>query len=166
MLFEKLYRAHWRRLYALCYAKTKSCEASEEIVHDVFMALWKRRKRFVFSKKTENYLIKSARTKIVDFYCKKSNTHTTGLTECNLCEENGFDAGTVEHNLAVDRFLEQDLQMVVDQLPCRCQEVFRLSREDNLTTKEIALRLGISQKTVKNHLTKALSFINRHMKST
>ena len=109
-------------------------------------------------------MIKSARTKIVDFYRKKGNTQTITLTECNLCEENGFDFRTVEHNLAVHRFLEQDLQLVVDQLPCRCQEVYLLSREEHLTIKEIAVRLGISQKTVKNHLTKALSFINKHLK--
>ncbi|MCG8321657.1 MAG: sigma-70 family RNA polymerase sigma factor [Cytophagales bacterium] len=152
-------------MYAFCYAKTKDCKASEEIVHDVFIAPWKRREKFVFSKKTENYLMISARTKIVDFYRKKANTQTSTWTACNLCEENGFDASAVEHNLAVHRFLKQDLQLVVDQLPCRCQEVYRLSREEHLTIEEIAIRLGISQKTVKNHLTKALSFINKHLKA-
>jgi len=86
------------------------------------------------------------------------------VSEYPAGKENSYDTRTSEYNLVLHQFLEQDLQLIVNQLPYRCQEVYRLSREQQLTTKEISTRLGISQKTVKNHLTKALSFINRHLK--
>ncbi|MEN7548155.1 RNA polymerase sigma-70 factor [Rapidithrix thailandica] len=164
LLFEELYRSYWKKLYAFCYAKTKNHEVAEEIVQDVFIALWKRADKIVFSPKTENYLIKSTRNKIVDYYRAKKEQQTTTISQCTLCDEKGFGMDTVAHNLAVDEFLEKDLQLLVNQLPCRCQEVYRLSREKHLTTSEIAEQLNISQKTVKNHLTKALSFINKHLK--
>lgn len=162
-IFEKLYQKYWKKLYILCYSKTKNVEVSEEIVHDVFISLWKHKEHFVVTKGTENYLIKSAKSKIVDYYRKNNKSKYKRVSDCNLCEEQNFDSNTFTHNLAVHKFLEDDLKLVVNQLPCKCQEVYRLSREEHLTTNEIALRLNISQKTVKNHLTKALSFIKKQL---
>src|SRR5258708_39393941 len=48
------------------------------------------------------------------------------------------------------------LYQAIDQLPEQCQKVFRMSRFEELRQQEIADRLGISIKTVKNHITLAL----------
>jgi RNA polymerase sigma-70 factor (ECF subfamily) len=54
----------------------------------------------------------------------------------------------------------KDLTSVVEneisQLPDKCRSVYELSRNQHKTNKEIAQHLGISEKTVENHLTKAL----------
>lgn len=55
--------------------------------------------------------------------------------------------------------LEQVLRDSMEQLPPRCREVFRLSRYENLTNKEIAARMNISAKTVEVQITKALSIL-------
>lgn len=162
-IFEKLYKKYWRKIYALCYSKTKDVEVSEEIVHDVFIALWKRKEKFEVTKGTESYLVKSAKSKIIDYYRKNTKLQSKALSDCNLCEQEDFTACDFTQNLAIHKFLEEDLELVVNQLPCKCQEVYRLSREEQLTTNEIAARLNISQKTVKNHLTKALSFIKKQL---
>ncbi|MDD7886949.1 sigma-70 family RNA polymerase sigma factor [Flavivirga sp. 57AJ16] len=162
-IFEKLYQKYWKKLYILCYSKTKNVEVSEEIVHDVFISLWKYKEDFVVTKGTENYLLKSTKSKIVDYYRKMAKSQCRTVSDCNLCKGQNFDSDIFTHNLAMHKFLEDDLELVVDQLPCKCQEVYRLSREEHLTTNEIAIRLSISQKTVKNHLTKALSFIKEHL---
>ncbi|MNX80571.1 RNA polymerase sigma factor [compost metagenome] len=49
-----------------------------------------------------------------------------------------------------------NLNKEVEQLPIKCKSVFELSRREYKTNKEIALELGISEKTVENQLTKAL----------
>lgn len=165
LLFEEFYRSYWKRLYILCYSKTKNNEVAEEIVQDLFIALWKRLDKIDLSEKIENYLIKSARNKIVDYYRKRNNSKVCTLTDQSLCKESVCDIASVTHNLAINNFLENDLQLVINKLPCRCQEVYRLSREKHMTTREIASHLDISPKTVKNHLTKALSFIDKHLKT-
>ena len=165
MSFERFYRNYWKGLYAFCLSKTQDGAISEEIVHDVFIEAWKKRETFEVSTGTESYLIRSAKWKIIGFYRKKATNRIVVPKNCDLCEQPGFDGSTVVHNMALENFLENDMQLIVDQLPCRCQEVYRLSREQHLTTNEIALRLNISPKTVKNHLTKALSFISSHLKS-
>lgn len=48
---------------------------------------------------------------------------------------------------------------VVESLPDKCQMVFKLSRNEQLSHKEIAEQLGISTKTVENHITNALKVL-------
>ena len=165
MAFEQFYQKYWKRLYAFCLSKTKDTAASEEIVHDVFIETWKKWETFEISKGTESYLLKSAKWKIIRYYQVKAKNQVSVSGECDLCEQTGFDGSTLVHNMALDKFLENDMQLIVNQLPCRCQEVYRLSREHYLTTNEIAVRLNISRKTVKNHLTRALSLISFHLKA-
>ena len=162
--FENLYRQYWKKLYTISYSKTKNIEVSEEIVQDIFISLWKRRNELKITSSLENYLIKATKLKVIDFYRKQYRNKETPV--CNLCEHPEFDKNCLEHNEALFKFLEQDLQLVVNQLPCQCQKVYRLSREKQMSINEISTMLDISSKTVKNHLTKALSFVRKELKQT
>lgn len=48
------------------------------------------------------------------------------------------------------------MEKEVSRLPEKCQQVFRMSRQEHLSITDIASTLNISHKTVENHLTKAL----------
>ncbi|MEM8506874.1 MAG: sigma-70 family RNA polymerase sigma factor [Bacteroidota bacterium] len=157
--FEKIYKKYWKKLYLFSCKLTRDKVIAEEIVHDAFVALWRRKGDFDISIATEVYLVKTVKTKIVDHFRKRKVVEIKA-NDCKLCDSPYFTEAAIEHNLAVEKLFEEDLEIILNQLPCRCQEVYRLSRQHHLTTKEIALRLGISQKTVKNHLTKALSRID------
>jgi RNA polymerase sigma-70 factor (ECF subfamily) len=52
--------------------------------------------------------------------------------------------------------LQYQLMNETEKLPAKCKMVFRLSREQGYTQKQIAIRMGISEKTVESHLSKAL----------
>lgn len=58
--------------------------------------------------------------------------------------------GSLEH-----KELLQHINSIVEALPAKCREVYKLSREENLSHKEIAEKLNISVKTVENHMTRA-----------
>ena len=66
----------------------------------------------------------------------------------------------VEEEVAV-KHLNHKLELAVGDLPSRTQEIYRLSRYRHLAVKEIATKLGLSEQTVKNQLTTALSHL-RH----
>ncbi|GGX08535.1 sigma-70 family RNA polymerase sigma factor [Aquimarina muelleri] len=166
LAFEKLYKMYWKKLYAICLSKTNNAEASQEIVHDVYVSIWKRRDKFVVTQGVENYLLKSTRSKIIDYYRKNSKNQVKVYPSEDVCKGNHFDVNAITHNSALHYFLESDLELIVTQLPFQCQKVYRLSREKQLTTNEIAQKLNISQKTVKNHLTKALSFLQKHIRQS
>ena len=50
-----------------------------------------------------------------------------------------------------------------DRLPPRQQEVFKMSRDEHLTYKEIATRLNISEKTVERHINEAIKFLKKNI---
>ena len=51
------------------------------------------------------------------------------------------------------------LQLALDRLPRRCREVIVMRKIDGLGVREIAVRLGISEKTVKNHITDGMRIL-------
>ena len=59
--------------------------------------------------------------------------------------------------------LVKQVGMVLDRLPARCREVFEMSRFKHMSNDEIADKLGISAKTVKNHMTRALSDFRKYL---
>ncbi|OED45965.1 hypothetical protein AB832_01125 [Flavobacteriaceae bacterium (ex Bugula neritina AB1)] len=159
--FEKLYQAHWRKIYGICFSKTGDVQASEEMVQDIFVSLWRRRKTIIIHTSIEAFLVKAAKLKIIDYYRKESRVRQLDYSSLNIPYE--FEEKHLSQNQALYNFLEEDLEMVVSKLPTQCQKVYRLSREENLKIKEIASKLLISEKTVKNHLTKALYIIKREV---
>lgn len=125
--------------------------------------MWKRRKELVITSSIEHYLVKSVKLKVIDHYRKLYTEKHKNMSQCDLCEHSEFDEKCLEQNEALFQFLEQEIQLIVNKLPCQCQKIYRLSREEQLNTSEIAKDLNISPKTVKNHLTKALKFIRINM---
>ncbi len=60
--------------------------------------------------------------------------------------------------------LRQALDNAISKLSDRCREVFVLSRFENLKNKEIAEKLGITEKTVENQINKALRVLRTELK--
>ncbi|MGZ3836829.1 MAG: sigma-70 family RNA polymerase sigma factor, partial [Mucilaginibacter sp.] len=62
--------------------------------------------------------------------------------------------------------LMMQVSEVVSKLPEKCREIYKLSREGQLSHKQIAEQLNISTKTVENHLTKALRYLRTSLSAT
>ncbi len=63
-----------------------------------------------------------------------------------------------------DRFLENILSELIEKLPSDRRRIFLLSRKDNLSNKEIASRLHISEKTVETQIRRSLIFLREKLK--
>lgn len=161
-LFEQIYHQYADGL--LRYALSYGCDIrqSEEIVQDVFLSLWERRHRLAIEGDAKQYLYKSVKYKIFDHYRNEAKKQLA-LEELRLsaCDSLCFTEQEVTFNE-----VQKLLGHAVEKLPCRCREVYEMSRGHGLPNRDIAKKLAISEKTVEQHLTKALKYIRQVFKPT
>lgn len=151
-------------LYALRYVKDTNI--AEDIVQDVFTAVWQKREEIDFDLPIKPLLYKYTHNKTLD-YLKSSNFNTERLDEYvgytaldNYVRD--LVANQIEDDLNVKE-LNEEIQQCIENLPDQCKKVYRLSRIDNLKNKEIAEKLDISIKTVEKHISKALCEMREHL---
>ena len=153
--FEEIYNRYWLKLYAAAFKRLNDREGAKEIVQDFFTGFWLNRAQVNIRTSLQGYLFTSIKYLVLNYKRAEAvrNTYSELLTLIN----NNYDNSTEEsYNY---RELKQRIQEEVIQLPPKCRSVFELSRNQYKTNKEIASLLGISEKTVENHLTKALRYL-------
>ncbi|WP_184545381.1 RNA polymerase sigma-70 factor [Mucilaginibacter sp. FT3.2] len=159
--FTTLFQRHWLRLYRTALKYIKDEEACEEVVHDLFLNLWKR-KAHLKIENFDHYLKAATRYQVYTYLKAHKPSPVLYLEDYEL------DNKVVEFNNGYEKMMYNDLEGELNQqiqvLPNRCQEIFILSRIHKLSNMEIAEKLGVSKRTVENQLTHALRFIRGRMK--
>jgi RNA polymerase sigma-70 factor (ECF subfamily) len=150
--FEEIYNRYWAKLYSSAYKRTSSKEVSEEIVQDLFTNLWVNKNKIKIESTLAGYLYTAVRYRVFNYYSKEYVRRNYHESVQSLVHD--VDNSTEETILLND--LTQHVEKEVSLLPIKCRSVYTLSRNENKSNKEIAAVLGISEKTVENHMTKAL----------
>lgn len=157
--FEKIYLKYWDKLYSTVYKRVRNGEVAEEIVQDFFVYLWEKRNALVIHTSFEAYIHTAVRYQVLNYLQKEI---TRNNYKSALITEERYTNDTLDQVYLNE--LNKIIENEIGQLPEKCQHVFRLSRQENLSIKEIAERLTISTKTVENHLTKALKILRINLK--
>lgn len=153
--FNTIYNRYSKMLYLYIFSKLDTGEISKDVLQELFISLWEKRHTLSIHESLKSYLYQAARHKIVDIY-RKNATYRKYLQQ--LIEH--FDAQPHTITESIDyKTKTQELFEAINHLPERMKEVFMLSRFENLTVEQIANRLGLSQQTVKNQITKALKIL-------
>lgn len=127
-------------------------ESARDLLQDIFVALWNKPENLHPDGNLKAYLYVAARNRVFDLIekGKVKNDYLSAVaqyaTEVSLVTLNELD----------ERELCRVIQKEIDALPPKMKEVFELSRKENLSHLEIAGKLGISDKTVKKQINKAL----------
>jgi len=148
--FEDIYDAYWSKLYLSAYSILRDKQACEDIVQDIFVQLWTKRNSAEIESLAA-YLHTSVRYQV--FKAVKAGKVKLVLPDEITAPIRLTDAEDALFSQDLDRILEQH----IGRLPEKCRQVFILSRKQHLSISEISEKLGISSKTVENHLTTALS---------
>ncbi|GAA3972166.1 RNA polymerase sigma-70 factor [Mucilaginibacter dorajii] len=154
--FVVLYNRYWSKLYKTASYYLKDGPAAEEITHDVFVELWQKRKTINILN-FSNYIKAAARYHVYK-YLKAAQINIIEYIEQFTGEEN-FAVDNESINKLDYEDLQTELSSILQQLPPRCQEIFWLSRVQNLTNEEIARKFNISKRTVENQITIALKYL-------
>lgn len=161
--FEDLFHTYYLSLinYACKFVLDKSI--AEDILQEVFISMWINRENIDFkTRNIEPYLYKAIRNRSINYIQSEKDSvslnheDVDSLIRKEMLSYNSHDALSFKD-------LEQEIQNSVENLPPQCKKVFIYSRYHHLKNKEIALMLGIHEKTVEKHITKALAEIRLHL---
>lgn len=160
--FKQLFDAYFDRLYRYSLRYLGSAEEARDLVHDVFLQVWRHRRRIGLERDLRTYLYASTRNQALDRLKRRK-------VEDRYRERKGADAAAAENEAAsIDaeselesRELAATIQKAIDSLPPRQREVFQLRWQAHMSYEEIAKALNISPKTVAIHLSRGLQHL-RH----
>jgi RNA polymerase sigma-70 factor (family 1) len=153
--FEYYYKLHYKIFFLAAFGYLKDARVAEEIVNDVFVRLWEAAESIQIESSLKAYIYRAVINRSLN-ELNKTKRDQRQQKELSRGSEETFEIRRME-----DNELKISLYKAIDQLPVQCQKVFRLSRFEGLKQQEIADKLGISIKTVKNHITYALQQLQK-----
>lgn len=152
-----IYERYAQALYTRGLTKINDRELINDALQDIFISLWHNRHKTQITVSLERYLFSSLRYVIIR-QLSRNKAKANYLESLNI--NNLTDTYSTDH-LVREKELTYLLENEIASMPHKMQHVYRLSRERHLSHKEIADRLGLSEKTVKKHINNALKTL-RH----
>lgn len=134
-------------------SKVASIQVAEDILHDLFLTLWRNRQRMIDIESLPAYLYSSCRYLILAHYRKElKRVNSIDLDHIDLLDESVSLEDRLHYRYVIDMVSSE-----IENLPNKCREIFKLSRSEYLTNREIAEMMDISVSTVEKHINKAIS---------
>lgn len=156
--FNHLFFTYYAALCSYVDTIIGDSASSEDIVQNLFVNFWSNRNSIIIHKNIQHYLFKAAKNAAFNYL--RSEKNRKKVIENLLFN----DSSEIEEYLVEEEFL-QKLEECINQLPERAKEVFLLSRFEELKQKEIAEKLNISVKTIKNQIWKSLKYLKSCLES-
>jgi RNA polymerase sigma-70 factor (family 1) len=156
--FEALYKKYWYQLYCVAYKYTGSGPDSEELVQNLFEKIWRNRNNLQV-KNWGAFLTISLRNMAVDFHRQQS-------LKDKFLQNYQAAAATGDTEKEIDG--EQLLVLIenhLHELPEKTQTIFKLSRYEHKSVKEIAGHMQLTEKAVEYHITRSLKLLRRHLRN-
>lgn len=157
------YEAIFRRYHGVLLHHAGRILKDEELAHDVvqevFEYLWRKRESIELHTALSSYLYKSVRNAVLN-QLKRNQRYQNHLEELARFIDHKV---TPADNLVRTKQLQEIIEREIDRLPLRMREVFMLRRQEDLSYKDIAKQLGISELTVKTQLNKAVKLLRKRL---
>lgn len=131
---------------------------AEEVVQEVFLKIWKNKHFLQEEQSFKAFIFTVAKNHIYNLMSKRVSETTYKFYHADAVEQHAY---TTEDTLNFDE-LNNCLQVKVNEMPEKRQQVFIMSRVEGQTNRQIARQLNISLSTVENHLNKALKTLRHY----
>jgi RNA polymerase sigma-70 factor (ECF subfamily) len=155
---ETIFRQYFAYVVNIVYRVSNDSGLAEDIAQDVFFELWKKKDNLNISSSIRPYLRRAAINKTLNYFRDRKINFAS---DEQLPQVAGSTPRAQQKMEAEE--VEEKITQLIDQLPKRCRVIFILSRYEELSYKEIAEKLEISDKTVENQISKALRFLRENL---
>ncbi|EHQ28663.1 RNA polymerase sigma factor [Mucilaginibacter paludis] len=150
--YTNIFERYTRLLVAHAFRLLGDQDAANDVVQDVFVTLWQNRAKLTLSASFSSYLYTATRNRVFN---KMSHQKVVAKYAGSI-----IDFMQAGYALADEQVRVKELSALIEQeisaLPPRTREIFLLNKEDELSYKEIALRLNITDQTAKQQVYIAL----------
>jgi RNA polymerase sigma-70 factor (ECF subfamily) len=157
--FDALFRKYSESLYAFALSITRDSYAAQEITQLVFMKIWEKRAQIDEHLSFKSFLFSITYHETIS-WLRKERSEKRRINE--FVQISGFQTNETERSIEFKN-IEGIANQLIEELPEKRKEIFKLSRAQGYSNKEIAERLGISLKTVENQMTSALKFLREKL---
>ena len=158
--FAELFSRYHHPLYLHAMRMLGDSDGAKDIVQDVFAAAWSKRDQLAITSSVNAYFYAAIKNRILNFIA-----HQKVVSKYEDSMDNFFSQGIAYTD---NQVREKELIRIIDQeislLPPKMREVFELSRNEELSYKEIAERLQISENTVKKQAQRAIKILRLKIK--
>ncbi|MDA3781095.1 MAG: RNA polymerase sigma-70 factor [Bacteroidales bacterium] len=157
--YEWLFKEYYQQLCNYAAKFVDENQIAEEIVQDIFFVIWKNRKRLKI-KSIKSYLYQAVKNNCLqeirlNYLSNKYTNYTKEHTNITTSE--------IDEKIATKE-LNEIIEKTLNNLPEKCQLIFKMSRYEGLKYREIAEKLTISIKTVEANMGKALKHFRNNLK--
>ncbi|MDE5941311.1 MAG: RNA polymerase sigma-70 factor [Muribaculaceae bacterium] len=143
--FESMFKILYLPLGMYALRIVDDADSAEDIVQESFIKAWEVLETGATIDNFKSYMYRSVRNRCISLL--RQQRPTADLDEVSEADDEAADTSVRDARI----------WQAIDRLPERCREIFLMSKRDGMTNEEIADELGLSVKTVKNQMTKALS---------
>ena len=157
--FDALFHKYSASLYAFALSITRDSFAAEEVTQLVFLKVWEKREQIKEHLSFKSFLFSVAYHETIS-WLRKEKSERMRIDE--FVKIAGFETNETEQVVEFHN-IEGLANQLIQEMPEKRKEIFKLSREQGFSNKEIAGKLGISIKTVENQMTSALKYLREKL---
>jgi RNA polymerase sigma-70 factor (ECF subfamily) len=158
MAFKELFAHYQNKLYSIALRLTRSSTLSEEIVEDVFLKIWMKRKDLSRIQNFSAYLFVITRNRVYKTLKQIAKSYETVL----LTEDSKMASNDNIEDYLINKEYSSVLHEAVTRLPRKQKEVYSLIKEHGLKRDEAAYILNLKPETIKSHLAEAMKNIRSY----
>lgn len=156
--FEKMYRLHYSQICGYVFSLCNDSDLAEDVVQETMIKLWKSKKNIDYKKGIKTYLYTSAYRTMVDTLNKRKDISLEFIAQKKEVIDN------VEDTYSDDfEFRQGLLKEAIKKLPQKRRDVFILVKLNRFSHKQVSETLGISVKTIENHINAAMKEIRKEV---
>ena len=159
--FTSIFGAYYKDLVMFALTFIKNSDNAEDIVQEIFVRLWEKRRELKLYGSLKSYLLKSVQNHCLDeVRRRKVREHYAGDKEIQPLYTNDNEE-YILYNELQDR-----LDDLLRQMPDEVAQTFRKNRFDGLKYHEIAQQMNVSVRTVESRISKALRILHQTLKNS